>query len=91
VPRYAEYKTDLDLYKGSFATSNINWVLPHTLAEATQSQAPITYRAYKVPPSICDNMFVAKADTALTSDQLLNTIYFDVKAVRNLSRDGMPY
>jgi hypothetical protein len=91
VPRYAEYKTDLDLYKGSFATSNINWVLPHTLAEVTQSQAPITYRAYKVPPSTCDNMFVAKADTTLTSDQLLNTIYFDVKAVRNLSRDGMPY
>ena len=91
VPRYAEYKTDLDLYKGSFATTNVNWVLPHTLATVAQTQTPLTYRAYKVPPSICDNMFVAKADSTVASDQLLNTIYFDVKAVRNLSRDGMPY
>lgn len=91
VPRYAEYKTDLDLYKGSFATTNVNWVLPHTLTTVSQTQTPLTYRAYKVPPAICDNMFVAKADNTTASDQLLNTIYFDVKAVRNLSRDGMPY
>jgi hypothetical protein len=91
VPRYAEYKTDLDLYKGSFATTNVNWVLPHTLTTLSQTQTPLTYRAYKVPPVICDNMFVAKADSTVASDQLLNTIYFDVKAVRNLSRDGMPY
>lgn len=91
VPRYAEYKTDLDLYKGSFATTNVNWVLPHTLTTVSQTQTPLTYRAYKVPPTICDNMFVARADSTAASDQLLNTIYFDVKAVRNLSRDGMPY
>lgn len=91
VPRYAEYKTDLDLYKGSFATTNVNWILPHTLTTVSQAQTPLTYRAYKVPPGICDNMFVAKSDSSVDSDQLLNTIYFDVKAVRNLSRDGMPY
>lgn len=91
VPRYAEYKTDLDLYKGSFTTTNVNWVLPHTLTTVSQTQTPLTYRAYKVPPEICDNMFVAKASSTVDSDQLLNTIYFDVKAVRNLSRDGMPY
>lgn len=91
VPRYAEYKTDLDLYKGSFTSTNINWVLPHTLAGPVQTQTPLTYRAFKVPPKICDNMFVAQADYSFDSDQLLNTIYFDVKAVRNLSRDGMPY
>lgn len=91
VPRYAEYKTDLDLYKGSFTTTNVNWILPHTLTTVSQTQTPLTYRAYKVPPEICDNMFVAKADNTVNSDQLLNTIYFDVKAVRNLSRDGMPY
>lgn len=91
VPRYAEYKTDLDLYKGSFTRANVNWVLPHTLTTESQTQAPLTYRAFKVPPTICDNMFVAQADSTVASDQLLNTIYFDVKAVRNLSRDGMPY
>lgn len=91
VPRYAEYKTDLDLYKGSFATTNVNWVLPHTLSTVSQTHTPLTYRAYKVSPSICDNMFVTQADSTFASDQLLNTIYFDVKAVRNLSRDGMPY
>ncbi len=91
VPRYAEYKTDLDLFKGSFSKVNVNWVLPHTLATVAQTQTPLTYRAYKVPPEICDNMFVAQADSTVASDQLLNTIYFDVKAVRNLSRDGMPY
>lgn len=91
VPRYAEYKTDLDLYKGSFTSTNVNWILPHTLTTLSQAQTPLTYRAYKVPPKICDNMFVAKADSTIASDQLLNTIYFDVKAVRNLSRDGMPY
>lgn len=91
VPRYAEYKTDLDLYKGSFTTVNANWILPHTLSSVSQAQTPLTYRAFKVPPTICDNMFVARADNTVKSDQLLNTIYFDVKAVRNLSRDGMPY
>lgn len=91
VPRYAEYKTDLDMYKGSFATTNVNWILPHTLTTVSQTQTPLTYRAFKVPPTICDNMFIAKADNTTASDQLLNTIYFDVKAVRNLSRDGMPY
>lgn len=91
VPRYAEYKTDLDIFKGSFATTNANWILPHTLSTVSQTQTPLTYRAFKVPPSICDNMFVAKADNTVASDPLLNTIYFDVKAVRNLSRDGMPY
>lgn len=91
VPRYAEYKTDLDLYKGSFERTNVNWVLPHTLTTVSQTQTPLTYRAFKVPPGICDNMFVAQADHTPDSDQLLNTIYFDVKAVRNLSRDGMPY
>lgn len=91
VPRYAEYKTDLDLYKGSFTSVNANWILPHTISSVAQVQAPLTYRAFKVPPTICDNMFVAQADNTVKSDQLLNTIYFDVKAVRNLSRDGMPY
>ena len=91
VPRYAEYKTDLDLYKGSFTSINVNWVLPHTLTTVSQTQTPLTYRAYKVQPNICDNMFVSIADSFTSSDQLLNTIYFDVKAVRNLSRDGMPY
>lgn len=91
VPRYAEYKTDLDIFKGSFTTTNANWILPHTLSTVSQTQTPLTYRAFKVPPSICDNMFVAKADDSVASDPLLNTIYFDVKAVRNLSRDGMPY
>ena len=91
VPRYAEYKTDLDVFKGSFATTNANWILPHTLSTVSQTQTPLTYRAFKVPPSICDNMFIAKADSTVASDPLLNTIYFDVKAVRNLSRDGMPY
>jgi hypothetical protein len=91
VPRYAEYKTDLDVFKGSFASTNVNWILPHTLSTVSQTQTPLTYRAFKVPPSICDNMFVAKADNTVASDPLLNTIYFDVKAVRNLSRDGMPY
>ena len=91
VPRYAEYKTDLDMYKGSFATTNVNWILPHTLTTVSQTQTPLTYRAFKVPPTICDNMFVAKVDNTTSTDQLLNTIYFDVKAVRNLSRDGMPY
>lgn len=91
VPRYAEYKTDLDVFKGSFSSLNINWILPHTLTTVSQTQTPLTYRAFKIPPSICDNMFVAKADQTADSDPLLSTIYFDVKAVRNLSRDGMPY
>ena len=91
VPRYAEYKTDLDTFKGSFANSNINWVLPHSLSAVSQTQTPLTYRAFKIAPDICNNMFVAAADKTMDSDPLLNTIYFDVKAVRNLSRDGMPY
>lgn len=73
----------------------------------TQNQlAPIDYTFFKVNPSILDNIFNRQinqpviedgvivsetTDVSVDTDQLMINCYLDVKAVRNLDRNGLPY
>ncbi len=96
VPRYAEYKTHVDKVHGAFAEDLYNWVTP--LNRVTNYNTPGLYTDqlqdkffYKVKPKALNGVFSVNVDSTVSSDQFLVNCNFDVKAVRNISRDGLPY
>lgn len=100
VPRYADYKTSVDVVHGAFNKSLEYWVSPLTTeylrsyfdaVEAKYGSARITYEFFKVNPSILDNLFGVNADSSVDTDQFLVNSFFDTKAVRNLDYNGLPY
>lgn len=50
-----------------------------------------TYVYLKVNPHLLDPIFTTAADSSNDSDQFLCSSFFDIKAVRNLDVDGLPY
>lgn len=49
------------------------------------------YTFFKVNPAVMNNLFTTAADSTLATDQFLISSFFDVKAVRNLDTNGLPY
>lgn len=90
APRYYEYKTALDRVNGAFADTLKPWIIPYFFTLDSDS-GPVTYLNFKVPIRSLDNMFKVAADSTLATDHFYNTVYFDVKAVRSLSRSGLPF
>ena len=86
APRYIDYKTTIDVVHGEFQDSLKPWVIPHTLSMTFGNE--INFKTFKVDPAVLDNMFGVAASKA---DQFRCTAYFDIKTVRNLDRDGLPY
>ena len=86
APRYIDYKTTVDVVHGEFQDSLKPWVIPHTLSMTFGNN--INFKTFKVDPAVLDNMFGVAASEA---DQFRCTAYFDIKTVRNLDRDGLPY
>lgn len=104
APRYIDYKTSIDLSVGAFKTSLSSWVIsygnqsvanqlgsPDENNEPVPSVAPMNYTAFKVNPNSVNPIFAVEADSSFDTDQLLCSTFFDVKAVRNLDVDGLPY
>ena len=101
VPRYIDYKTSYDQINGDFLYSMSHWVNPLTYTEILLKflnvesfedfSTRVTYTTFKVSPSIVNSIFAVNADSTLSSDCLLIGSFFDIKAVRNLSTDGLPY
>ena len=96
VPRYAEYKTHVDKVAGVFSSSLSNWVTPLNKISAVEIQHGNTGFVddsffYKVDSNILNNVLSVNADGTVDSDQFLVNCGFDVKSVRNISRDGLPY
>lgn len=104
APRYIEYKTDIDSSVGGFKRTLKGWVIsydnnsvldqwgnldPNTKPEP--STAPMNYTFFKVNPNSVDPIFAVKAGDDMSTDQLLCSSFFDVKVVRNLDTDGLPY
>ena len=90
APRYVEYKTSFDIVHGAFQNTLRYWVLPHSLSTFSDV-AKLTFKAFKVQPNLLDNMFGLAATADEGTDQFYCAAYFDVKVVRNLDRDGLPY
>lgn len=96
VPRYAEYKTHVDKVGGVFSSTLSNWVTPLNKISAAQIQNGNTDFVddtffYKVDSAILNNVLAVNVDSTVDTDQFLINCGFDVKAVRNISRDGLPY
>lgn len=93
APRYADYKTSVDEIHGSFVTTDPQWVAPLTseMISAAVSGNSIDYTFFKVNPDILDNLFGVQVNDTVDTDQFLINSFFDVKVVRNLDYNGLPY
>lgn len=50
-----------------------------------------TYIFFKMSPKVLDPIFADNATEDMSTDQFLCSTFFDVKAVRNLDTNGLPY
>lgn len=96
VPRYAEYKTKVDKVCGAFAQTLDNWVTPlNKITSLAIKNGDTSFVDdgffYKINPRILDSVFAVTCDNTCDTDQFLINCGFSVKAVRNISRDGLPY
>lgn len=102
APRYFDLKTSYDVLLGGFnlyqGGTLENWITPidpsqlsPNFVESNQNWQRASYWSFKVNPHVVDNLFSAKADDSFNSDPLLVTAFFDLKAVRNYDRNGLPY
>lgn len=96
VPRYAEYKTHVDKVAGAFTSSLDYWVTPLNKMSSidflsSNYVALLDDFFYKVDSKILDSVLAVNVDDSVDTDQFLVNCGFDVKAVRNISRDGLPY
>lgn len=104
APRYIEYKTDVDSSVGAFKTSLNSWVISYgnkALADQlgsidpnnqpSPSVFPLNYTMFKVNPNSLNPIFAVNVNSSVDTDQFLCSSFFDVKVVRNLDTDGLPY
>lgn len=103
VPRYSEYKTSVDEIHGSFVDTYRNWVTPITenvLGKFRWKQPGTNnintyvvsnYVRLKQSPNVMDKVFNVVYDGTPATDQFFVNMDFGIKAVRNISRDGLPY
>ena len=99
TPRYIDWKTSYDRVVGDFVQSEQmkTWVAPvndeylSKYFESTFGQYYINYNFFKVNPSVVNPLFYSEADSTVATDCLMVNSYFDVKAVRNLDYNGLPY
>lgn len=105
APQYYEYKAAYDECHGGFNSSTASlslksWVAPigkeyiqaylDNIAQLGFNTL-LTYYFFKVPPAILDDIMAVKVDSTVSTDQLLVNSYFDIKSVRNLDYNGLPY
>lgn len=99
APRYYDYKTDVDEVHGAFIDGGLGaWVAPldysyflRYLENNDLGRDSLDYSFFKVNPATLNPIFVANVDSETATDQLLINASFDIKAVRNLDRNGLPY
>lgn len=64
---------------------------PVDSSEPVPSVAPMNFTFFKVNPNCLNPIFAVEANSDMSTDQFLCSSFFDVKAVRNLDTDGLPY
>lgn len=89
APRYIDYKTDIDKTFGSFNTTERNWVAPFEMIDGIVLYN--NYLRFKVNPRLFDEVFAVAVNGNVSTDQLLCNADFNIKVVRNLDVNGMPY
>lgn len=96
APRYFDYKTAYDRVLGAFLTTESSWTAPISTKYVKEvmfgnTSFQFTYKSQKVNPSVMNPIFGVDANGKESTDQLLINCAFDVKAVRNLDYNGLPY
>lgn len=96
--RYYPYKVSYDRVLGEFRDSYSYWVSPidmeflqNGLTVGTVMFTGLNYNFFKVDPRVLDNIFGVACDSTTKTDQFLVNTFFDVKAVRNMDYNGLPY
>lgn len=96
VPRYVDYKTSVDVVLGGFNDTLKFWAAPMSsnyfkaLVSITGMKS-LSSSFFKCNPALLDTIFLVAADGDYRSDNLLVNCYQDIKAVRNLDYNGLPY
>lgn len=104
APRYIDYKTSVDCSIGGFSDTLRNWVISYgnqsilsqlgvkdSVNQPQPTAAPMNYTFFKVNPNCLNPLFAVAVNSNLSTDQFLCSSFFDIKVVRNLDTDGLPY
>lgn len=97
APRYYDYKTSVDRVHGAFVNGGLGaWVAPIDASYlqkylAVAGIGGVEYKFFKVNPAVLNPIFAQNVDSEVTTDQLLINSNFEITAVRNLDRNGLPY
>ena len=94
--RYWQWKSSIDTVHAAFRTGAAyqSWVAPLDVWQVLTSTGAWSYQSMKVRPQQLNSIFVPQIDAANCSvafDQLLCNVNFQVYAVQNLDRNGLPY
>nr|DAR63634.1 MAG TPA: Major capsid protein [Microviridae sp.] len=94
--RYWQWKSNIDTVHGGFRTGAAyqSWVAPLDGWQVLTSSGTWSYQSMKVRPQQLNSIFVPQIDPTNCSvafDQLLCNVNFQVYAVQNLDRNGLPY
>lgn len=95
--RYWQWKSAVDTVHGAFrpAASYQSWAAPlQGSAIQVSGQSSLSYQSFKIRPQQLNSIFEPQISTSnynVAYDQLLCNVNFQVYAVQNLDRNGLPY
>nr|DAR55352.1 MAG TPA: Major capsid protein [Microviridae sp.] len=94
--RYWQWKTNIDTVHAAFRSGMAyqSWAAPIDGWDVLTSSGAWSYQSMKVRPQQLNSIFepqVSGANCSVVYDQLLCNVNFQVYAVQNLDRNGLPY
>ena len=94
--RYWQWKSSIDTIHAGFRTLGgySSWVAAVDGEEVLTSEASFSYQSFKVRPQQMNSIFlpqVSGSHSSVQYDQLLCNVNFQVYAIQNLDRNGLPY
>lgn len=95
--RYWQWKSAVDTVHGAFrpAAAYQSWAAPLQGSQVQVSgQSSLSYQSFKIRPQQLNSIFEPQISTKnynVAYDQLLCNVNFQVYAVQNLDRNGLPY
>ncbi len=94
--RYWQWKSNIDTVHAAFRSgaSYHSWVAPINGWDVLTSSGAWSYQSMKVRPQQLNSIFepqVSGQNCSVAYDQLLCNVNFQVYAVQNLDRNGLPY
>ena len=95
--RYWQWKSNIDTVHGAFRPNAAyqSWAAPLVGSQVQVSgQSSLSYQSFKIRPQQLNSIFEPQITTSnynVSFDQLLCNVNFQVYAVQNLDRNGLPY